>query len=1217
MNNNVALNQRQQRPLRLTYEQKTVLGILKRQEIEKYPISQWYLGVLYALNNEYNPDRISQAAQSLREVIEKLPKIINKIDEQKTIDKVIFINKRNEINEAFRKNKEKYGYNLSIWKENTIDGRLVDTLKKVDEYLELNKQPNRKEKIQTAITRIDPMFHSFGSQIRKEKTDQFYELWKKLEEFTHHQINLDIEIFNRYLQVFEQIIIDLLAPITAEDQRKIKAILKLDHSNRSKTDEKTMLSLIRRRGANYAFFFENATDASWLPILKRKDFFKKPIGIEKIEGGDISTPFWWPMQYLKNVSTKAPQEVIEVIQGLPETDNPKVYRSIIDIALILSVTYSIKLKSKIHESLECLNITTYLISHNYLKLLIYWIKENQIESALELLKTLLKLKPDSEAQEKEKYRKKILKEKEPEGDILIPELEPKSNFNQWDYSEILDKGIERLAEIKPYEVACILIKLINQAISFTYKDEIKNGRDYSYIWCQKLNIASSDSPTQKEHLILTLTSVCKKVYEKTPDLIENLDNLLRKPNRNVFQRIRQHLYSLYPNEQTKTWICEEILNYKDYHQFKYDYELQKMITHSVKCFGKNLLSQDELIKIFDKILIGPSKENFKKQCERNSKEFTENDFKKRQVFFHRLQLRAFEPVLFGKYLKIFKELETQSTEPISNENYLPFRSYFGKVSSHSPKSSKDLAKFTDEELLDYINKWEDESKCFDNNEFVEVSIKGLVEAFGTVFKEYINKDSKRLNFWVKNCHRIQRAIYIKAMLEGRQIKLGTKDYVNQINQWFDFCEWVLSHNDQRQERNLYDDELKENPSWQSSRRSVADFVTGCISTMSKININKEQIIRRILEILKILCTQFDKRLDQSQPTISLWEIDQDEILKNPNDYLQEAVNSTRSRALEQLIQLGYYLRKEKKKTSLEILSFLEERFRTNAKYPFTLQEYAILGFCYGGIYNIDKEWAIKQKSIIFPQVEWQKFLVAFGNFLSGHSPHTEFLRIFQNDFIFTLNNLNQFKKQKTNDRDLIDVLGQHLWLYYLGGKYPLKNSLLEKFYEKADKKHWKKLFELIGRQLKDHSNEFDKNMKKRAIEFFDWRLKAQEPTELQEFSLWLEAKCLDAKWRLDQYSKILDTCQKQESIDIWWPIKTLHTMLTNHTKQVMVCFEKLTCHILSGELWGIPVEDTKAILEVGLKNKDEEIFSNAKQALDHLLKAGCFEFLDMEDKNKL
>ena len=29
-----------------------------------------------------------------------------------------------------------------------------------------------------------------------------------------------------------------------------------------------------------------------------------------------------------------------------------------------------------------------------------------------------------------------------------------------------------------------------------------------------------------------------------------------------------------------------------------------------------------------------------------------------------------------------------------------------------------------------------------------------------------------------------------------------------------------------------------------------------------------------------------------------------------------------------------------------------------------------------------------------------------------------------------------------------------------------------------------------------------------------------------------------------------------------------------------------------------------------------EIFSNAKEALDNLLKAGCFDFLDMEDKNK-
>ena len=456
-------------------------------------------------------------------------------------------------------------------------------------------------------------------------------------------------------------------------------------------------------------------------------------------------------------------------------------------------------------------------------------------------------------------------------------------------------------------------------------------------------------------------------------------------------------------------------------------------------------------------------------------------------------------------------------------------------------------------------------------------------------------------------------IYIKAMLNGRQISIT--DPIDQLNQWFNFCKWVLSHNDEDQKEDVtYSDESKTYPSWQSSRRAVVDFIEDCIKAISKQNITpEEQIIQHIIEVSKMLCTQFDKGLDQIQPTVSFFGVDQDEVLKNPNDYLHEAVNNTRSRALEQLIQFGYYIKKYNPKKALEILSFLKERLKADAKPSFTLPEYAILGDCYGYLYNTDEEWTVQNKSKLFPQKYLEKWQVAFGMVLQK-SPHTKIFKVFKDDFTFVVENLMQIKSDKdATHNDMIDDLGRHLWIYYLREVYPLKGSLLEKFYQKTGKGYWKTLFDLIGRQLKDHSNEFDEAMTKRVIEFFNWRLKAKEPSEFQKFSLWLEAECLDIKWRLDQYSKILDICQNTEnSLDIWWYITILHKILIDHTKQVMTCFEKLTRPIISGVM--LPLEDTKAILEVGLNNDDKEILSDATLALDHLLKAGCFEFLDMENK---
>ena len=65
----------------LTSRQQWVLETLKVLETfksvkgKKYPMSEWYYGALRVLNDVHNPDRFSQAANSLREVMEKLSEI--------------------------------------------------------------------------------------------------------------------------------------------------------------------------------------------------------------------------------------------------------------------------------------------------------------------------------------------------------------------------------------------------------------------------------------------------------------------------------------------------------------------------------------------------------------------------------------------------------------------------------------------------------------------------------------------------------------------------------------------------------------------------------------------------------------------------------------------------------------------------------------------------------------------------------------------------------------------------------------------------------------------------------------------------------------------------------------------------------------------------------------------------------------------------------------
>ena len=91
------------------------------------------------------------------------------------------------------------------------------------------------------------------------------------------------------------------------------------------------------------------------------------------------------------------------------------------------------------------------------------------------------------------------------------------------------------------------------------------------------------------------------------------------------------------------------------------------------------------------------------------------------------------------------------------------------------------------------------------------------------------------------------------------------------------------------------------------------------------------------------------------------------------------------------------------------------------------------------------------------------------------------------------------------------------------------------------------------------------------IDFFNWRLKSQEPLEFNKFFYWLSAECLKPEWRLESYSKILDLRQGQ--VDSFYAeISALNKLYLDHLKLVVKCFAKITDTIEKSPLVYIPTQ---------------------------------------------
>jgi hypothetical protein len=232
-----------------------------------------------------------------------------------------------------------------------ITTKLAAALQQVERYVELRDSPSRAERTFTGLTKLDPMIQALPGALQQRKLRRFAQVAKKLEQFTHHQCDPDDQDFRDCLAQTEDLILDLLAPITAEDQDELLAIISKG-AGVSEGDITRALRLIERRGANFAFFFENLRDPVWLLPLERAGYFKEPTGITPAGEGFVTFPVWWPMVFLRRVAIEAPEKVVQILLEIDATDNPRVLDGILEIAADVPVEFSIRLEGKIRDYIK-------------------------------------------------------------------------------------------------------------------------------------------------------------------------------------------------------------------------------------------------------------------------------------------------------------------------------------------------------------------------------------------------------------------------------------------------------------------------------------------------------------------------------------------------------------------------------------------------------------------------------------------------------------------------------------------------------------------------------------------------------------------------------------------------------------------------------------------------------------------------------------------------
>ena len=403
--------------------------------------------------------------------------------------------------------------------------------------------------------------------------------------------------------------------------------------------------------------------------------------------------------------------------------------------------------------------------------------------------------------------------------------------------------------------------------------------DFSELWQYRLDETVRGIEQPRNALLRALALAGDTVFDSQPGRVAELDHRLREHPWAAFERIRQYLYGLHLTEQTRPWIREMVLTHQGYGRQNYLYEFQLMVRRACEHFGPEVLDADDLEPIFDAIMAGPPRQAF---------HGGDDEFGQLQSVFHRKQLRPFAAALFGQYRDYFQQLDNQNEHPLSDDDYYGRlrRVHVSEVSSASPTSAPALAQLGDQDLLDYINHWEEEHEVRAGG-ITQINIEALAHEFGAVFANSIATNEERHRFWMDNLAGVGRPIYVREMIDAAKTLLDTAT-ADRIRDWLSVCEWVLTHPDEPREHVPWSaDTSKDNPYWGEARWAVGDLVDACVRTdthaVSECN-------AQIAAVLQALCTQYD------------WHLDEDRLLYGGRErWIDEAVNATRSKALRSLV----------------------------------------------------------------------------------------------------------------------------------------------------------------------------------------------------------------------------------------------------------------------------------------------------------------------------
>jgi len=922
------------------------------------------------------------------------------------------------------------------------------------------------------------------------------------------------------------------------------------------------LAEISKSAANYQHFFEILNHPSWIRPLAARGRFRNPPQKVAVEGGVIFPP-WPESRYLARMAQipSAQQEVLAIVQALPETDNVNVNSDLLDIARALPAHDAARLVTKARTWIQ----TPYhsLVKYHIGDLIVHLAEGGEANAAFQLAGDAFAL----------------LSPPEESGDVLSPE--PDAWLDDWHYAEAIKKAVPVLARVDGARTLALLCDVLVQALEQSRSQDEQRHIDYSYIWHEA--IEEDEHPARlRSSLISAVRNTATQFVAQAPENLPRASDVLHRYDWPVFKRLEIDLLRRFPEigmEQIVA-LLPQVMDVEPPTQHE-----AALLIRTV--FGRLPAPvQEAVLRHFD---AGPERDGVIAWL---GDQATPENIAGLETYWRARRFALIEDQLSGEWAAKARDAITRAGGVRALDEVNRGATWVGPS---SPKTADDLAQLGPEAVLAFLRDWQP----------IPGPMEATPEGLGRVLQEVIAKDpgpyaKRSMEF------RGTDPTFVRFLFNG--LEAAQKEH--RAFDWqpvLDLAGWVVAQ--PREIPGRHKTLMEADPDWSWTRGAIATLLEAGTSDQTQgIPIAQRQTVWGVLGPLT----------NDPEPTME-YEAKYGGSNMEPSTL---AINTVRGKAFNALIDYGLWVRrdldKQEPKPAMtldvmpEVREVLDEHLVLDREPTLTIR--SVYGRYFPFLFLLDPAWAAGAVGRVFPaEPEPSEYwLAAWESYVTFCTAYKDLLPILRAEYARAIR-LKRVGEEPKGRRAWREFVAHHLVAFYWMGAIEIDDPLLVDFFDRSPDDVRADALGYIGRSL-EQNKAVPQNILGRLRGLWLWRLglaqqapdKAPFRQELAQYGWWFCSGKFEDKWNLEQLLAVLDTTGIVEPD--FKVAETLEALAGKFPLLCVQCVARIAQADTKGWTTLASRDQIIAVLKVALASDNLDAKSAADRLIQYLVARGNFEY---------